>query len=226
MLKADYATGAFKDGALAAKYGVSREQIARRRSADRKLDPSAWPKDLAAAVGVATKVKLAQTIAGISEVKPGNLRSTVTGMVAEAVLGQAQELTEVVMAAAEVNKQVIIGHQHDAANLRQLVGRLTNEIALSNMLAGEMEMLAQIVAGSGAEPADEAKARSMVMKALGMGQRVSSLKALSETLKNLIAIEREAYNIAPNEGKPQDAADLSDDELSRKLAKFGITVPH
>lgn len=226
LLKADYATGAFKDGALSAKYGVSREQIARRRSADRKQDPNAWPKDLADAVERVTKAKLSQTIEAISEVDPSGIRSTVSGMVAEAVNGQAREFTEVILAAAEVNKQVIMGHRQDAANLRRLVGSLTNEIVMSNLLADDMDLLAQIVAGEGAQPADDAKARATVMKALGMGQRVSSLKALSETLKNLIAIEREAYNIAPNDGKPQDAQTLSDDELARKLARFGITGPH
>lgn len=204
---ADFSTGTFTDGELARKHGVSREQIGRRRSSDRRKDPDAWPKVSQAIVREVTQAKVSQ-------------------IVNEAVTARSDKFTEVVLAAAEVNKQVIMGHRQDAANLRQLVGRLTNEIALSNLLAGEMELLAQIVAGSGAEPADEAKARVTVMKALGMGQRVSSLKALSESLKNLIAIEREAYNIAPNDGKPKDAADLSEDELSRKLAKFGITVPH
>ena len=64
-----------------------------------------------------------------------------------------------------------------------------------------------------------------MLKALNMGQRVSSLKALSETLKNLIAIEREAYNIDPKRDREPDVGDLSDDELAKKLAKYGITLP-
>lgn len=149
----------------------------------------------------------------------------VAAMVTDSVMRRAGEYTEVILAKAEVNKQVILGHQQDAARLRQLVGNLTSEIAASAMLAQEMELLAQILAGSGAEPADENRARQVVLKALNMGQRVSSLKALSETLKNLISIEREAYNIDPKRDREPDVGDLSDDELAKKLAKYGITLP-
>lgn len=243
LLKADYATGAFTDAALARKYGISRESVTRKRCIDRKHNPDAWPQNLEGVVQSLTALSVAK--ADTEAAKPGKTAAIihkarkeadknitreavdekVTHMIAEAVESRVGQYTEVMLAAVETNKQVIMGHKQDAAKLRVLVANMTNEIAASAMLAEDMELLAQILAGSGADFAEENKARMTVMKALNMNQRVSSLKTLSDALKNLIAIEREAYNIDPKRDREPDVGDLSDDELAKKLAKYGITLP-
>ena len=57
-------------------------------------------------------------------------------------------------------------------------------------------------------------------KAISLPQRVSSVKGLTEALKNLVALEREAYGIAsasqPNDQQPVDVLPLT--EAARRMA--------
>lgn len=197
----DYRTGKFTDQELADKHGnrVTRQAISKRAK------EKGWQKDLSAEVRRATRASL--------------IREQVATRVAEQVAGSCQEATvstaDAVLAAAEVNKQVILQHRGDLQQARQVTMDLLAELAQGSMLAGHMEQLAQLLAGSGAEPKDEAEARKLVSRALGLGGRVSSVKALADAITKLQEAERRAFGLDDQDG--DDPADDDDAERLRLL---------
>jgi hypothetical protein len=101
-IEREYRTGRFSVQELSDKFGnvVSRQaigQMARRKG---------WTKDLSAAVRLATSASLIQA----------QVQAHVTGTVSES----CDKTLQVVLAAAEVNKQVILGHRGDIARLRKI----------------------------------------------------------------------------------------------------------
>lgn len=102
-IKRDYRTARFTDPELAAKHGVSRETICRRR----KNDPEPWPLDLTEAIKQATDAAL------------------VTSLVTE----DHQKVTDTILAMAEVNVGVL-RNQHKRLDL--LDGMLAKGVRLAN----------------------------------------------------------------------------------------------
>lgn len=177
----DYRTGKFSDIELAAKYEIARESIVRRRKSAQKDDPSAWAQNLAPQVRAATNALLMQET------------------VAQKITEGHTQVTGVILAAAELNKQIISGHRRDMSATRNVAHGLLNELAAAALLAEEQELLAQILAGEGAEPADEARARAVVSKALSINSRITSVKALAETFSKIQDAEYKSYRLEEDE---------------------------
>lgn len=196
-IRRDFRTGKFTDGELSDKHGVSREAIVRRR----KREPENWPQDVSQAVREATNAAL------------------VREMITTEITDGHKKITDTVLAAAELNKQVILKHRSDIEETRKVAADLLAEVSGAKLLASEQELLAQILAGSCAEPKDEAQARSLVRKALDFGNRVASVKALAETFTKLQAAERTAFRL--DDDQDDDSSDkprLTDAERAVRLA--------
>lgn len=167
-IERDYRTGKFTLRELEAKHGVSYAQISR------KAKEQAWTKDLRDVIKQATNAAL--------------LRESVTK--------SQKDATETVVVAAEVNKQVILGHRADVRAVRDLAADLLAELSQSKMLADEQELLAEILAGGeDADPIKLANARSAVRKALDVHNRITSVKALAEAFTKVQALERQAFDL-------------------------------
>jgi hypothetical protein len=188
-IKRDYRTGKFTDRELEAKYGIPHETIVRARTRDRKKDPASWPQDLSKAVREATNAAL------------------MTDLVTKEITKGQQNVTNTVLAAAELNKQVILKHRSDIEATRLVAFDLLKEVKDSALLTEEKELLTQILAGEGAEPRDEAQARTVVQKALAFGNRVASVKALAETFVKLQDSERKAFGLGDGEKLPEDPSE-------------------
>lgn len=201
-IERDYATGKYTDAELAAKHVTARETITRRRAKDQKKDPRRWQKDLTKQVRDATQALLMHEA----------VTKEVTGVIT------AGHTATAVLVAAELSKQVILQHRTELQAARSLAMELLGEVKQAAQLDEHRELLAQILAGEGAMPADEAQARRAVQRALETGSRVSSVKALAETITKLHAGERIAFSLDDEEGgKPETPSDLSDDELDRRI---------
>ncbi len=205
-IKRDYRTDQFTDRELGAKHKVAYETIIRRRKKDREKDPNDWPKDLTEAVRQATNSLLMQEM--------------VTNKITE---GQ-QNVTTTVLAAAEVNKQVIKRHRSDLDRARSVTMDLVEELRNAAMFPEHFEMLASILAGEGAEPRDVNEARKVVARALGLGSRVSSAKALADAITKLHAAEREAFGITNSEAPPDPLGALLS-QVSRSALPIAKSVP-
>lgn len=92
-IRRDYRPDTFTLRELGDKHTIDHATIARKIKADRLLDPNAWPRDLTEAVRAATNAKLMQA------------------MVTSEVTAGQQAVTDTVLAAAEVNSQVILRHR-------------------------------------------------------------------------------------------------------------------
>ncbi len=113
-IERDYRTGQFSDQELADKHGnvISRQAISKRAKVQR------WQKDLTREVRQATKAKL------IAE----QVAEKVAGEVAERVAKGGNATVEAVLAAAETNKQVILGHRRDVKRLSALTMTLVEQL--------------------------------------------------------------------------------------------------
>lgn len=184
----DYRTGHFTLRELEAKHGVSYAQISR------KAKELGWSKDLREVIKRATDAAL--------------LRDTVNDA--------QKDATETVLVAAELNKNVILGHRSDLKATRDVAAALLGELSQAALLADDQELLVQILAGAGAEPQDEARARALVGKALSVNARVSSVKALADAFDKLQVAERRAFGLDEKADRvPNSLADMATDELKR-----------
>ena len=150
----DYRTGKFTDRELAAKYGVSHVAIGKMR---RKHD---WQKDLTEEIRQATNAML------------------VRDLVAKEVSSGSQEVTNTVLAAAELNAQIIRSH-------KKLLGDLADDLQVAREKIKE-------VAGT------VMNVRDAATYAQAVGSVVGSAKALIEQ-------ERKAFGLDEDEGSKDDA---------------------
>ena len=93
----DYRTGKFTLRELASKYGVSHQAIAKRAKVGK------WTQDLGEAIRAATNARLTSEL------------------VANEVAKGGQAVANVVLAAAEVNTQVILAHRQHLARMDEML---------------------------------------------------------------------------------------------------------
>ncbi|MGJ7085775.1 hypothetical protein ABM000_19985 [Morganella morganii] len=118
-------------------------------------------------------------------------------------------------ATAEVITNVRMEHRGDIRRARELANVLFDELSAECADVAALEKLGELMI----EPDDNGrdKLNEIYHAVISLPERVKSAKALSETLKNLIGLERQAYGLddmQPN----KTASQLSDlmDELSSK----------
>lgn len=179
----DYRTGKLTLKELEAKHGPGYADISRRA---KKYE---WSQDLRVAVKQATNAAL------IAETT-------------KAVTNEAQtQTTNVVLAAAELNKQVILGDRSRIKGASELAMDMLHELRLTTHSGDELAALFKQVSEGMDEDAVEALQQS-VQDMLRLHNRVGSLHKLIDTLTKLQAMERKAFGL--------DDADL-DESLDKAL---------
>ncbi len=201
-IERDHATGKYTDGELATKHGLARETIWRRRKTEQKKDPRRWAKNLTKQVREATQALLAHA----------EVTKQITGTIT------AGHTATAVLVAAEMSKSVILQHRSELQEARSLAMSLLAEVKQSGELVDHKALLTQILAGEDADKVDANLARRAVERALETGSRVSSAKALAETLTKLHAGERVAFSLDDEEGEKPDAiTERSDEDIDRRI---------
>jgi hypothetical protein len=183
-IERDYRTAQFTTRELESKHGVSHSLIA--RNAKKK----GWTQDLAQAIKQATNAKLIDELVN-SEVHKGS-----------------QQVHNAVEAAAEVNKNVILGHRNGLSRITNIKSQLLEQIeqAAANMtgLAEVIEMV-RSPDDNGQDRANDALKRAMGRSAL-----VDDLKKLADVDEKVRKGEREAFSI-------ESGASTDDDDSMGKL---------
>ena len=186
----DYRTGRFTLRELETKYEVNNSTISRR------ADKHGWTQDLSTAIKQATNAKLIQSI-----------------VAAECSTAQ-QNAADTVLAAAEVNKQVILGHRTGLLELtsvkRTLLGQIQQAAALLPDLAEVIEMVRK-PDDNGIDRANDALRKAMSRSAL-----VDDLKKLADVDEKVRKGEREAFGL-DDVGQPENEglAAMATAELQR-----------
>lgn len=201
-MERDYRTGSFTDQELADKFGRSRQAITKMAKA------KGWKKDLSLAVRQATKASL--------------IAEEAVKQVAEQVAKGGMATLDTVLAAAETNKQVILSHRHDIAQVRKLANAMLNELTQVTVAPQKMqELLEVLVGGDDMTEAQIAMARGAFSDLARLPTRILSVQRLTQAMTRLQAMERTAFGMDDEVPPPPDDgfADLSDEELNRLTEK-------
>lgn len=185
-VRRDFRTDKFTLRELEAKHGVSYAQISRKSTAE------GWEKDLRAIIKSATEAAL--------------LRETVTGA--------QHDTTNAVLAAAEVNTRVIVGHRLGLKRITAIQAKLLAQIeqAVDNMTAlDEIITLVRSEDDNGNDRANDA-----LRKAMGRSALVEDLKKLADVDEKVRKGEREAFSLdVPAEAKVDEVSEFTTAELVR-----------
>jgi len=171
----DYRTGKFTLRELETKHGATNSTIARWAKRN------GWSQDLSAAVRQATNAALISEIVG-SECSKAQ-----------------QSAADTVLAAAEVNKQVILGHRQGLQALTDVKRTLLSQI---EQAAAQLPDLAEVIElvrkpdDNGIDRANDALRKAMSRSAL-----VDDLKKLADVDEKVRKGEREAFGL-DDDGKP------------------------
>lgn len=139
----------------------------------KKAKAESWQKDLAGAVREKVKEKLVR-----EEVRAPNARDK-----------------EIVEAAANTGADVVRRHRRDIAKGHGLVSMLFQQLELAATSREEIEdAIHEETAGD-----ENSRRRNQMLKLVGLPTHAGVLRDLSTALKNLIPLERQAYNLDEQE---------------------------
>lgn len=175
----DFRTDTLSLRELATKHGANHATIARR------AEREGWKKDLTEAIRQATNARL------IAETVQQKCDSA------------QQNATDTVLAAAEVNTQVILKHRAGLGRLtaikEKLLGQIEQAVEQMPDLAEVIEMVRQ--------PDDNGidRANDAMRKAMGRGALVDDLKKLAEVDERVRKGEREAFGLDDEGAKKSES---------------------
>jgi hypothetical protein len=168
-IERDYRTGQFTLRELATKHGPNNSTILRR------ADKEGWTQDLSAAIKQATNAKLIEAI------------------VSDKCSSTQQHAAETVLAAAEVNKDVILSHRLGLKRITGIKSKLLEQIeqAAENMadLADVIEM------ARNPDENGQDRANDYLKKAMGRSALIDDLKKLTDVDEKVRKGEREAFGL-------------------------------
>ncbi|CAH5459521.1 TPA: hypothetical protein N0X70_001565 [Enterobacter roggenkampii] len=173
-IESAYRAGVLSLREIASQHGISDTAIRKRAKKEE------WTRDLAAKV----KAK-ADDLVRKREVR-AQVRSE----------NQISE-RELVEATAEAIANVRMEHRGDIKRARELANLLFSELSAECTDVKALHKLGELMLNPDDKGQD--KLNDLYHKIISMPQRVKSMKDLSDTLKTLIGLEREAYSIKEDE---------------------------
>lgn len=193
-IERDYRAGIKSLREIAAKNGPVTEGAIRKRA---KRD--GWERNLQAKIQAKADAlvrKAAVRKAGTQQLTPATER-------------------EVIEENAQAIADIRLAHRADIRRGRTLVLSLLTELEGQTTNRALFEQLGELMA----QPDENGRDRlaDLYHKVIGLSGRVSNVKALAEALKNLIGLEREAWNLDAKEQPKDDPTLLSDAELEAEL---------
>jgi hypothetical protein len=188
----DYRADQISLRAIGAKHGVSDTAIRKRAKAE------GWKRVLGAKVREAVREELVRAD-GSQE-----------GSQAERVRTDR----EIVEESAKVGVEIVRQHRGHLARLTRIAGGLADELEAMSVHRHEIEALIEAETEGEKDP----KRRAALMKVVSLHDRSQTARELSQTLKNLIPLERQAFNL---DEQPED---LTETPLARLLRELNGTA--
>lgn len=180
---------------IGAEFGVSDAGIIKRAKRD------GWVRDLKAKIKAKADAKVSAALVS-AEVSPQTKASE----------------AQVIEVEAQVQARVRLGHRQDIARFRKLALALLTELEAETGDPELFEELGDLLRSEDRNGQD--RRNDIYRRVISSAGRVDSLKKLSETLKHLIGLEREAYGIASDEKQPGDGADGLNATLAKLIEKL------
>ncbi|WP_261373248.1 hypothetical protein [Yersinia mollaretii] len=195
-IETEYRAGLFSVREIATQQGISHTAINKRAKAE------GWERDLNA------KIK-AKADAIVSKREVSKQVST------EKVISERQ----LIEANAEVIANVRMEHRGDIRKARTLTNTLLSELEAECSDVPALNELGELMRHEDDKGID--KLNDLYHKIISLPGRVKAMKDLADSLKNLIALERQAYGLdTPDAGKQPTIADKSDDELTNRIQEL------
>ena len=180
-IESDYRAGLLSVREIAASQGVSHVAIGKRAKRD------GWERDLKAKIQAKADALVTKR----------EVTKTVTAE-------QAVTDRQIVEANAQVIADIRIGHRTDIARSRKLTMSLLQELEHQTENMELLEQLGELMYEPDEKGLD--KLNQLYHKIISLGSRTGTMKQLSDSLKTLIGLEREAYGISgdpmPNSQTP------------------------
>jgi len=123
---------------------------------------------------------------------------------------------------SEVQSRITLSHRADITRGRKLTMALMEELEMQTGSAEDFEKLGELMAAPDDKGFD--KLNELYRKVISTPGRIDSVKKISETLKNLIALEREAFGL--DSAKPQTPGDALDNLLSALDGRTASLIPN
>ncbi|MCD5970761.1 hypothetical protein [Pseudomonas quasicaspiana] len=190
-----YRAGLLSVREIAASCGVSHTAIQKRAKAN------SWERDLKAKI----KAKADSLVA----------KREVATQVASKSVETEREIIEV---NAEVIANIRMAHRGDISRSRRLTNKLLDELeAMTDEQGTIKELIAQLKDGDHDDGEAMSDMLALANKMGALPSRTKTMKELAETLKTLVALERQAYDLDTKSGN-SDADELSKlmDDLSKE----------
>lgn len=203
-IEADYRAGLLSVREIAAAHGISHTYI------NTRAKKFGWAKDLSKRIQ--DKAEAVVSTATVS-----------SGVSMETTLSDKA----IVDANAQVIANIRLAHRTDISRSRTLAMSLLGELEAQTGGLELFEQLGEILRSEDDKGQD--KRNDIYQKVISSAGRIDGMKKLSDTLKTLVGLEREAYGIsAPQEINVNSTVttkgprELTDEELAAELAKYGI----
>jgi hypothetical protein len=123
----------------------------------------------------------------------------------------------IVEANAQVIANIRIGHRADIGRYRRLANKLLDELEGLTDNRDLFDQLGELLQSPDDNGVD--KLNDLYRKVIDLPSRTKTLKELGETLKNLITLERQAYDVGAEQPN-DDRSKLTEEELDRRIAKL------
>lgn len=131
---------------------------------------------------------------------------------------QAETEREIIELNAEVIANIRMAHRGDISRSRRLTNKLLDELeSLTDEQGTIKELIAQLKDGDHDDGEAMADVLALAKKMSALPARTKTMKELAETLKTLVALERQAYDLDVKQGGSEEET-LSKlmDELSKE----------
>lgn len=194
-IERDFRAGILSLREMSKLYGVSHVAIKKR------ADKFGWDRDLSGKI----KAKAEALV---------NSREVNTEVNTQSAVNERA----VIEANAEVIAQVRISHRKDISRSRKLVIKLLEELELQTDNLELYEELGEMMRREDDKGMD--KLNDLYNKVISLAGRTKTMKDLADSLKTLVTLERQAYNLdtdLPSTGDDESKAS-SMTELARRLA--------
>jgi len=165
----DYSAGLLSLREIGAKHGVTHGAINKRANRD------GWARDLSAKI----KIKADLLVS--------------TEMVSTAVSTKKASEKEIIEVNAQAIVNIKLAHRGDIRKSKNIVNALFDELELTTDNRELFEQLGELLRQESESGQD--KLNDIYKKVISMPQRIDGVKKLTDALKTMIGLEREAYDI-------------------------------
>jgi len=165
----DYSAGLLSLREIGAKHGVTHGAINKRANRD------GWARDLSAKI----KIKADLLVS--------------TEMVSTAVSTKKASEKEIIEVNAQAIVNIKLAHRGDIRKSKNIVNALFDELELTTDNRELFEQLGELLRQESESGHD--KLNDIYKKCISMSQRIDGVKKLTDALKTMIGLEREAYDI-------------------------------